>query len=286
MSNTVIGYAANCRVRTARGYAAMRMSGTDLGYAATRLPMLTISMKKGTGVVSAFAYPYAPTYLGTNVCVSAPVSSYRTHSLVVLTWCDCIVLRGMTLAARYLRACVCVQWYCRRSCSSTDVCVSATVCSYQVTSVPSDAPDDWIALMVQKSLRSPASTDSVYDGTDSAHGTDLGMTPQDLKKKAPLREKYGVKDEWVLPFEKSGMAYGSVRWQWSVLCCGPSGMVYCVVLWKAYAMRRYQFRCDLGYCATHIPGITEALPSTTSLVPSRSFTSSSFRTNYQFGTVQ
>mmetsp|Transcript_28742 Transcript_28742/g.68650 ORF Transcript_28742/g.68650 Transcript_28742/m.68650 type:complete len:1574 (-) Transcript_28742:8-4729(-) len=39
-----------------------------------------------------------------------------------------------------------------------------------VTSVPSDAPDDWIALM-------------------------------DLKKKAPLREKYGVKDEWVLPFE-------------------------------------------------------------------------------------
>jgi len=39
-----------------------------------------------------------------------------------------------------------------------------------VTSVPSDAPDDWIALM-------------------------------DLKKKPALREKYGVKDEWVVPFE-------------------------------------------------------------------------------------
>ena len=39
-----------------------------------------------------------------------------------------------------------------------------------VTSVPSDAPDDFIAL-------------------------------QDLKAKPALREKYGVKDEWVLPFE-------------------------------------------------------------------------------------
>lgn len=39
-----------------------------------------------------------------------------------------------------------------------------------VTSVPSDAPDDWIALM-------------------------------DLKRKPALREKYGIKDEWVMPFE-------------------------------------------------------------------------------------
>lgn len=39
-----------------------------------------------------------------------------------------------------------------------------------VTSVPSDAPDDFIALM-------------------------------DLKRKDKLREKFGVKDEWVLPFE-------------------------------------------------------------------------------------
>jgi len=39
-----------------------------------------------------------------------------------------------------------------------------------VTSVPSDSPADYIAM-------------------------------QDLKKKAPLREKYNVKDEWVLPFE-------------------------------------------------------------------------------------
>ncbi|XP_071736877.1 leucine--tRNA ligase, cytoplasmic-like [Rutidosis leptorrhynchoides] len=39
-----------------------------------------------------------------------------------------------------------------------------------VTSVPSDSPDDFMAL-------------------------------QDLKSKAPFRAKYGVKDEWVLPFE-------------------------------------------------------------------------------------
>jgi leucyl-tRNA synthetase len=39
-----------------------------------------------------------------------------------------------------------------------------------VTSVPSDAPDDYAGLM-------------------------------DLKNKAPLREKFGVKDEWVLPFD-------------------------------------------------------------------------------------
>ena len=39
-----------------------------------------------------------------------------------------------------------------------------------VTSVPSDAPDDYIALL-------------------------------DLKRKDKLREKFGVKDEWVLPFE-------------------------------------------------------------------------------------
>ena len=41
-----------------------------------------------------------------------------------------------------------------------------------VTSVPSDAPDDFIALM-------------------------------DLKRKEKLREKFGVRDEWVLPFEVS-----------------------------------------------------------------------------------
>lgn len=39
-----------------------------------------------------------------------------------------------------------------------------------VTSVPSDAPDDFMAL-------------------------------QDLKAKPALREKFGVKDEWVLPFD-------------------------------------------------------------------------------------
>jgi leucyl-tRNA synthetase len=39
-----------------------------------------------------------------------------------------------------------------------------------VTSVPSDSPDDYMALL-------------------------------DLKRKDKLREKYHVKDEWVLPFE-------------------------------------------------------------------------------------
>lgn len=39
-----------------------------------------------------------------------------------------------------------------------------------VTSVPSDSPDDYMCLL-------------------------------DLKKKEKLREKYGVKDDWVLPFE-------------------------------------------------------------------------------------
>ena len=41
-----------------------------------------------------------------------------------------------------------------------------------VTSVPSDSPDDYAALT-------------------------------DLKKKPKLREKFGVKDEWVLPYEVS-----------------------------------------------------------------------------------
>ena len=39
-----------------------------------------------------------------------------------------------------------------------------------VTSVPSDSPDDWAALM-------------------------------DLRRKDKLREKFGVRDEWVLPYE-------------------------------------------------------------------------------------
>ena len=39
-----------------------------------------------------------------------------------------------------------------------------------VMSVPSDSPDDWAAL-------------------------------QDLRRKDKLREKFGVRDEWVLPYE-------------------------------------------------------------------------------------
>lgn len=58
-----------------------------------------------------------------------------------------------------------------------------------VTSVPSDAPDDYAALM-------------------------------DLKKKEPMRKKFGVKDEWVLPYE--------------VNCCfylaSPSSCCYLVLL--------------------------------------------------------
>ena len=45
-----------------------------------------------------------------------------------------------------------------------------------VTSVPSDSPDDFAAL-------------------------------SDLKKKKPLREKYGITDEMVLPFEPVTFAF-------------------------------------------------------------------------------
>ncbi len=47
-----------------------------------------------------------------------------------------------------------------------------------VTSVPSDSPDDWAAL-------------------------------QDLRRKDKLREKFGVADEWVLPYEVGFWALSS-----------------------------------------------------------------------------
>jgi len=49
-----------------------------------------------------------------------------------------------------------------------------------VTSVPSDSPDDWAAL-------------------------------QDLRRKDKLREKFGVADEWVLPYEVGFWALSSPK---------------------------------------------------------------------------
>ena len=49
-----------------------------------------------------------------------------------------------------------------------------------VTSVPSDAPDDYAALM-------------------------------DLKKKPAFREKYGLKDEHVLPFDPASGIFSLVK---------------------------------------------------------------------------
>jgi hypothetical protein len=71
-----------------------------------------------------------------------------------------------------------------------------------VTSVPSDAPDDYAALM-------------------------------DLKKKEPMRKKFGVKDEWVLPYE--------------VNCCFhrlPLVIVWCSWAGKSFHCRRIMFTCE------------------------------------------
>ena len=52
-----------------------------------------------------------------------------------------------------------------------------------VTSVPSDSPDDYAAFT-------------------------------DLKKKPKLREKFGVKDEWVMPFEVQQFLIPGYRLAW------------------------------------------------------------------------
>lgn len=68
-----------------------------------------------------------------------------------------------------------------------------------VTSVPSDSPDDYAAFM-------------------------------DLKNKPKLREKYGVKDDWVLPFEV-GMMYYTLTWR-------PCSIHQCTMYAEVQCMRK------------------------------------------------
>lgn len=105
-----------------------------------------------------------------------------------------------------------------------------------VTSVPSDSPDDFTALMVRAGGWRPAGgfrglragkgegcmMEAAFCGgvvsphhlvsrllplhTPSPPPSPTHVTPptnpkQDLKKKPKLREKYGIRDEWVMPFE-------------------------------------------------------------------------------------
>ena len=81
-----------------------------------------------------------------------------------------------------------------------------------VTSVPSDSPDDYRALQARRSQQphpAPASHSTPFvinrtSVTQDATSTCLpesAAANQDLKEKAPLRAKFGLKDEWVLPYE-------------------------------------------------------------------------------------
>ena len=49
---------------------------------------------------------------------------------------------------------------------------------------------------------------------------------QDLKEKAPLRAKFGLKDEWVLPFEvrRPVLAQNCCEHMWTVQCGKPGSM--------------------------------------------------------------
>ena len=77
-----------------------------------------------------------------------------------------------------------------------------------VTSVPSDSPDDYRALQVGLAT---LAVDTYSMGPVPQHCSLAKMQAwdahphaaalQDLKEKAPLRAKFGLKDEWVLPYE-------------------------------------------------------------------------------------
>ena len=77
-----------------------------------------------------------------------------------------------------------------------------------VTSVPSDSPDDYTALMVGGGpglltallILPCALRHDVLRRCTCCAPSPVELS-QDLQKKSKLREKYGIRDEWVMPFE-------------------------------------------------------------------------------------
>lgn len=71
-----------------------------------------------------------------------------------------------------------------------------------VTSVPSDSPDDYMALLVSilECVYGPAMASLPAQASFTSVSPSF-LCSQDLKKKPKLREKFGVQDDWVLPFE-------------------------------------------------------------------------------------
>jgi hypothetical protein len=156
------------------------------------LPLLTILTNKGTGGPRARACARAPKGVRTRTSAS---------HLCAAPW------RAPTSAAQRRQppsaaTLVCKSWAWQPRCHSPPPPTPSPPTPVRlrrpagvVTSVPSDSPDDYTAL-------------------------------QDLVKKPKLREKYGVLDEWVLPFEV-GAALAAVG-GWGQ---GAQGVCACATPW-------------------------------------------------------